>query len=138
MTRRSGWADGRSAPEAGHVTSDILELQRAFTEAELNADTARLDELLADDFRSIGERGFVLDKRQWIDRHAEFGYLDVEISEVEVRRYERAAIVRCAQRSRATWRGSEMSLSTRVSQTWVEGPKGWRLAGIQFSSLDPA
>ena len=72
------------------MTSDILELQRAFTAAELNADTARLDELLADDF------------------------------------------------SRAIWRGAEMSWSTRVSQTWVEGAEGWRLAGIQFSSLDPA
>ena len=119
------------------MTSDILELQRAFTEAELRADTGRLEELLADDFRSIGERGFVLDKRQWIDRHAEFAYLDVQVSDVEVRRYERAAIVLCAQRSRATWRGAEMTLSTRVSQTWVEQPGGWRLAGIQFSTLDP-
>ncbi|MFI5890657.1 nuclear transport factor 2 family protein [Actinoplanes sp. NPDC051513] len=120
------------------MTSDILELQRAFTEADLHADTARLGELLADDFRSIGERGFVLDKQQWIDRHAEFAYLTVEVSEVDVRHYDRAAILRCAQRSRATWRGAEMDLSARVSQTWVEGPEGWRLAGIQFSSLDPA
>lgn len=30
--------------------------------------------MLADDFRSIGERGYLLDKRQRIDRHADFAY----------------------------------------------------------------
>ena len=29
-----------------------------------------------------------------------------------------------------------MTVAVRVSQTWVELPDGWRLAGIQFSSLD--
>jgi hypothetical protein len=31
-----------------------------------------------------------------------------------------------------------MTLTVRVSQTWIELPDGWRLAGIQFSSLDEA
>jgi len=48
----------------GRVADDILELRQAFDDAELRADAARLEELLADDFQSIGEQGFVLDKRQ--------------------------------------------------------------------------
>ena len=28
-----------------------------------------------------------------------------------------------------------MTLATRVSQTWIEQPDGWRLAAIQFSTL---
>lgn len=117
------------------MTSDIRELQQAFTDAELHADTARLEALLADDFQSIGEQGRVLDKRQWIGRHAEFAYRAVDLTEVEVSHYDRAAILRCVQRSRATWKGEEMTLTTRVSQVWVELPGGWRLAGVQFSSL---
>jgi hypothetical protein len=120
------------------VTTDIRELQQAFDDAELHADTDRLDALLTDDFMSIGERGYQLDKRQWIDRHAEFAYHSVETTELDVRRYDRAAIVRCVQHSRASWRGQAMTLTVRLSQTWVEQPGGWRLAGIQFSSLDPA
>ncbi len=120
------------------VIADIRELQQAFDDAELHADTDRLNTLLADDFISIGERGFQLDKRQWIARHADFAYLSLETAELDVRCYDHAAIVRCVQRSRATWRGDAMTLAVRLSQVWIELPGGWRLAGIQFSPLDPA
>ncbi|GLW33105.1 nuclear transport factor 2 family protein [Actinoplanes regularis] len=117
------------------MTIDVHRLQQAFDEAELGADTDGLNALLAEDFRSIGEQGHVLDKAQWIGKFAEFAYRSLESSDVEVRRYDRAAIVRCVQRSRSVWRGREMALTVRVSQTWVELPEGWRLAGLQFSSL---
>jgi uncharacterized protein DUF4440 len=117
------------------VTSDIHRLRSAFDEAELSADAEALTALLAEDFRSIGEQGFVLDKAQWIGKFAEFAYTGLESSEVEVSFYGHAAIVRCVQRSRSVWRGQEMALTVRVGQTWVELPEGWRLAGIQFSSL---
>jgi hypothetical protein len=29
-----------------------------------------------------------------------------------------------------------MTTTVRVSQTWVDQLEGWRLAGIQFSTLD--
>lgn len=118
------------------MADDILKLQRAFDDAELRADADRLNALLADDFLSIGERGFQLGKRQWIERHHDFRYLDIETTEVDVRRYDKAAIVRCVQRSRATWRGEPVTLAVRLSQVWIEQPDGWRLAGIQFSTLD--
>lgn len=131
-----GW-HRRGEDDAG-VDDDILDLQRTFDDAELQADTRRLDALLVDDFLSIGERGFVLDKQQWITRHKDFRYLSLETSEVDVRRYEHTAILRCVQHSRATWRGDAMTLATRVSQVWVEQPAGWRLAAIQFSTLAPS
>lgn len=71
------------------MTYDARELQQAFTEAELHADTSTLQVLLADDSESV-------------------------------------------------WRGREMALTARVSQTWIEQADGWRLAGIQFSSLGDA
>ena len=119
----------------GAMADDILELQRAFDDAELRGDANRLDALLADDFLSIGEQGFQLGKREWIDRHGDFRYLAVETTEVDVRRYDKTAIVRCAQRSRASWRGDQMTLAVRMSQVWVQQSDGWRLAAIQFSTL---
>jgi hypothetical protein len=117
------------------VTSDVHRLQTAFEEAERRADTDTLRRLLAEDFRSIGDQGYVLDKARWIGKFAEFAYTSLECSDVEVRRYDHAAIVRYVQHSRSIWQGGEMELTTRVSATWVEQPEGWLLAGLQFSSL---
>lgn len=116
------------------MTDDVLAAQRAFDTAELHADTARLETLLADDFLSIGEQGHVLDKRQWIARHGDLRLLSVDTAETDVRRYDRTAIVRGVQRTRATWLGTAMALTVRVSHVWIRQPDGWRLAAIQFSS----
>ena len=118
------------------MTDEILTVQHAFDDAELHGDTARLESLLADDFRSIGERGYVLNKPQWIDRHTDFRYLRVDISETEVHRYGTTAIVRCAQRCSAVWRDTTMALSVRVGHVWIRQDPGWQLAAIQFSTLD--
>jgi hypothetical protein len=120
------------------MTIDARRLARDFEAAEATADAGTLNALLADDFRSIGEQGYVLDKAQWIGKFADFAYLSLQSADVEVCHYGHAAIVRCVQRSRSVWRGQEMALTVRVSQTWVELPQGWRLAGIQFSSLGDA
>ena len=117
------------------VADDILELQRAFDDAELHGDAERLGGLLADDFLSIGEQGYQLGKQEWIGRYGEFRYLSIETTEVDVRRYDKTAIVRCVQRSRATWRGEPMALAVRLSQVWIWRPAGWQLAAIQFSTL---
>jgi hypothetical protein len=117
---------------------DVHQLHRAFEEAESRGDTDALNTLLAEDFRSIGDQGYVLDKAQWLGKFAEFGYASLESSDVEVCFYGHAAIDRCVQRSRSAWRGQQMTLAVRVSQTWIEFPQGWRLAGIQFSSLGGA
>ena len=52
------------------------------------------DALLADDFLSIGERGYQHGKREWIDRHRDFRYLSVETTEPNVRHDGPTAIVR--------------------------------------------
>jgi hypothetical protein len=117
------------------VADDILELQRAFDDAELGGDAGRLGALLADDFLSIGEQGYQFGKREWIDRHGDFRYLSIETTEVDVRRYDKTAVVRCVQRSRSSWRGEEMALAVRLSQVWIRQPDGWRLVAIQFSTL---
>jgi hypothetical protein len=117
------------------MTDDVLAAQRAFDSAELQADTDRLVTLLAEDFLSIGDSGYVLDKQQWIARHGDFRYLSIDTSETDVRRYDRTAIVRSVHRSRAVWLGTPMTSTVRVSQVWIEQDGGWRLAGVQFSSL---
>ncbi|MEV6635352.1 nuclear transport factor 2 family protein [Actinoplanes sp. NPDC051470] len=65
------------------MTSGVERLRDAFDEAELRADVDALNALLADDFRSIGEQGHVLDKARWVGKFAEFAYVSLESSDVE-------------------------------------------------------
>jgi hypothetical protein len=78
---------GPPSGTVGAVADDILELQQAFDDAELRGDADRLDALLADDFLSIGEQGYQLAKREWVDRHRDFRYLSLETTEFDVRHY---------------------------------------------------
>ena len=117
------------------MQAHIRDLQQTFDKAEANADIETLNMLLADDFQSIGEQGYVLDKQQWIGKFADLRYTSIESSEVDVCFYGATAIVRCVQRSQSTWRDKEMSLTVRVGQVWVQLAEGWKLAGIQFSSV---
>jgi ketosteroid isomerase-like protein len=114
---------------------DVRAAQERFDRAELAADPDTLRELIADDFLSIGPKGFVLDREQWIGRHVHFTYHELETSEMDIRRYGDTAIVRDVQRNQATWQDDDVQVNTRVSQVWVRQDGRWRLAGIQFSPL---
>ena len=113
----------------------VLQVMAAFRDAELEGRADQLEKLLAGDFISIGEQGYLLDKVQWISRHGDFRYHTLEMTDVDIRRYDRTAIVRAVQHSTATWHGNAMELRTRVSQVWVQPDYTWQLAAIQFSSL---
>jgi hypothetical protein len=113
-------------------------LQEAFEQAELHDDRERLRELIDDDFVSIGRRGFLLDKEQWIDRHNQFSYKELDTSELDVRVYDGAAIVREVQRNRSRYAGEELEFAFRVGHVWTRKNGGWKLVAIQFSPLAEA
>jgi hypothetical protein len=113
----------------------IRDVQNEFDKAELHADTKKLDQLLTDDFLSIGPRGFVLNKEQWINRHKQFRYEQLDTSEMNIRLYGDTAIVTDIQKNKATFNNEPVSLSVRVSQVWIHENSQWKLASIQFSPM---
>lgn len=117
------------------MKDQILALQQEFDEAELHADTAALERLIADDFVSIGPRGYLMTKQEWIGRHVHFTYHELATSEVDVRLYDGTAIVRNVQHNKATYADQDVALAVRVGQVWVHPADGWQLAAIQFSPL---
>lgn len=117
------------------LMEDIRTLQNQFDNAELNGDTSALQNLIAGDFLSIGPKGFVLDKAQWINRHKEFKYQELETSEIDIRLYEKTAIVRNIQSNKATYKDQHVELKVRVAQVWVNLEAQWKLASIQFSPM---
>ena len=113
----------------------IRDVQNEFDKAELHADTKKLDQVLTDDFLSIGPRGFVLNKEQWINRHKQFRYEQLDTSEMNIRLYGDTAIVTDIQKNKATFNNEPVSLSVRVSQVWIHENSQWKLASIQFSPM---
>jgi hypothetical protein len=119
------------------VNDTIRALQQAFDLAELHADTKRLEQLIADDFLSIGPKGFILNKAEWIGRHVHFKYHALDTSDMDIRLYEKTAIVRNIQKNKASYQDQHVELTVRVSQVWVYQPDGqWRLTAIQFSPME--
>jgi hypothetical protein len=118
------------------MNENIRELHQALDAAELHADRDTLNTLLADDFRGIGPRGFMLDKAGWISRFDRFAYSSLESREVDIQSYNGVAIVREVQQSAGAYNGQDVEMTTRVCEVWIEKPEGWKLASIQFSPMD--
>jgi hypothetical protein len=116
----------------------IAQLQARLDDAERKGDRETLRELIASDFLSIGPKGFVLDKEEWINRHGRFVYRELSTSDMDIRVYERTAVVRDIQRNKAYYDESHIEVNTRVSQVWVEREGRWQLVAIQFSPLADA
>ncbi len=113
----------------------IRDVQNEFDNAELHADTKKLNELLMEDFLSIGPKGFVLKKEQWINRHKQFKYEKLDASDMNIRLYDKTAIVCDIQKNEATFNNNPVKLSVRVTQVWINEDGQWKLASIQFSPL---
>jgi hypothetical protein len=117
------------------VKEMIRDVQNEFDDAELHADTKKLQKLLAEDFQGIGPKGFVLNKEQWINRHKQFKYEKLDTSEMNIRLYRDTAIVSNIQKNKATFNNEPVNLTVRVSQVWLNENGQWKLASIQFSPM---
>lgn len=117
------------------TTREIGQIQDRFDLAELQDDRDTLQYLIDDAFVSIGPKGYVLDKHQWISRHEFFTYHELDVSDIDILVFGDTAIVRGIQRNHATSSGREVRINTRASQVWILRKGTWRLAGIQFSPL---
>jgi ketosteroid isomerase-like protein len=118
----------------------ITNLIRQWTQAELQADTAALDRLLAADFAGVGPRGFVLTREQWLARYRS-GDLHNEsfaLEEPAVRVYGETAVVVGIQNQRTTFQGHDAGGRFRTTLICARQDGDWRIAGWQASGPIPA
>ncbi|WP_329073842.1 nuclear transport factor 2 family protein [Streptomyces niveus] len=118
---------------------ELAEFARRWEKAELGGDVHTLDRLLADDFRGVGPRGFVLDKEQWLERYASGDLIHdaFDWTEVEVRRHGESAVAIGVQSQQSIVDGRDADGRFRATQFLVkdEAGGGWRLVGIHLSAL---
>jgi ketosteroid isomerase-like protein len=85
------------------MTDSIDSFFAEWSAAERAGDTAKLDELLADDFVGIGPLGFSLPKTAWLARHGQgLRYDAFDVEELQVRTYGEVAIVTSRETQRGT------------------------------------
>lgn len=115
----------------------IRELGRRWAEAETQGDVAALDALAVDDFRLVGPLGFVLDKRQWLDRYRT-GALSTRTlawEDVEIRDYGSTAVAIGCQTQQAEFEGRPADGRFRATHVLLQRGIRWQLAGIHLSPI---
>ncbi|HEX4703189.1 MAG TPA: nuclear transport factor 2 family protein [Pseudonocardiaceae bacterium] len=121
------------------MCEDLRDLGIAWAEAERNGDVGALDELLADDFLGIGPLGFLLSKRQWLDRYRSGDLVHQKFSweDNRIRTYGPTAVVVGIQTQETTYQGRPTGSGRfRSTMVLVDDGRRWRFASIHISNLD--
>jgi ketosteroid isomerase-like protein len=114
---------------------ELADFAHRWTQAERRGDVAALDALLTDDFTAVGPRGFILGKKQWLDRYASGALIHDAFTwqEVTIRQYGRAAVAVGVQGQQSIYDGRDADGYFRVTQLIVEVDGAWRLAAVHLS-----
>ena len=134
-------------PEAGgpgdpketimNIADEIHDLDRRWADAEQRGDVAALEALTVDDFTLVGPAGFVLDRRQWLQRYRD-GDLVTRLlrwEDVEVREYAGTAVAVGRHTQEASYRGTPADGSFRATHVAVRRDGRWLLAGMHLSPI---
>jgi uncharacterized protein (TIGR02246 family) len=115
----------------------IRELGHRWSDAEQRGDIDELAALSTDDFTLVGPVGFVLTKRQWLDRYRDGDLVTTSIvlDEVEVRAYGDAAVAVAIHQQQAAYQGHTADGRFRATHIAVRRDGTWLLAGMHLSPI---
>jgi ketosteroid isomerase-like protein len=135
MQQNEKESDVAGSTETGTADAALSVFARSWSEAELRGDVEVLDELLTDDFTAVGPRGFVLSKKQWLDRYTSGALVHDAFTweEVAVRTYGSAAVAVGVQGQQSVFDGRDADGLFRITQTLVEEDGAWKLAALHLS-----
>ena len=115
----------------------IEELETAWSQAELRADTGTLEAISTSDFTLVGPLGFVLDKEQWLERYRSGDLVTASLSleDPATRVYGNAAVTLARHIQRASYQGRPANGQFRTTHIAVRDDSRWLLAGIHLSPI---
>lgn len=121
--------------QAGRDT--INALQDRVNAALLGSDWPTLHELIAPEARVIGPKGYMIERDEWIGHHqlAEYEQVRLDVTEAEVRTYDRVGIRFDTVESECVYKGERITGRFRVMQVWVTDQDRWQLAAVQYTSI---
>ena len=122
-----------------HAEQEVARYTEVWIAAELRGDVAFLQRALADDFMAVGPLGFMLTKREWIERHqsGDMTYAALTLDEVRVRVYDQAAVLIGRTVQDAAYRGNNVKAQLRTTVVLVRQGGDWQLVGVHMSPISP-
>jgi len=115
--------------------TEVLGLLDDWAAAEQENDAERLDGLLTDDFAGVGPLGFVLGRKQWLERYRKgLENHAFTVEDPDVRTYEGAAVVVGVLAQETSLKGENKSGRFRVSLVTVRESDQWRLAHLHIGA----
>jgi ketosteroid isomerase-like protein len=116
------------------LTDSIDSFFAEWSAAERTGVTAKLEELLADDFVGIGPLGFSLPKPAWLARHHQgLRYDAFDVEELQARTYGEVAIVTARESQRGTAFGNPIPEAVQATHVLGSDGESWRLAAVHMS-----
>ena len=115
----------------------IEELETAWSQAEMRADTGTLEAISTSDFMLVGPLGFVLDKQQWLERYrsGDLATGSLSLEDPAIRVYGDAAVTIARHIQRASYKGQPVDGEFRTTHVAVRVDRRWVLAGIHLSPI---
>ena len=119
--------------------ADVEAAEERRWQAQLGADTAVLEELLADELQYTHSNGLVDTKRSYVDgiANAVFDYRSADRTDVAVEVVGDTAMITGRVAMHVVAGGRDVHLDSRYSAIWVRGDDGWRFLCWQSTPIPP-
>jgi ketosteroid isomerase-like protein len=129
-------APAASEPASPAVKA-ILDLEKQFTAALLERDSAAMDGLLADDLVHIGFEGQIVGKAEYMSffKQGDWRYSRYETSNLSVKAFADSAVVTGRVDRTIKVGGKETAGAFAFSHVWVRAGDRWRLSSSHITTI---
>jgi ketosteroid isomerase-like protein len=118
------------------INSNIQEITSQWANAEAAGDIAALKQLLAEDFIGVGPAGFILPKKEWIERYVNGLKNDsFSLSDLQIREYDNVAVAIGVQIQTGSFQGHPTDGKFRDTLVFRRDNEKWLLFGLHLSPI---
>jgi len=124
--------------KSGSAEQELLKLEQDWTNANVKADVAFLDRILADDWTAADQDGTVYNKTQFLAsmKSGQDVISSLATDDMKVRVYGDAAVVTGRNTGKEVLKGKDISGQYRWTDTWVKKAGRWQCVASHWSKIE--
>jgi hypothetical protein len=119
------------------VEQQLIKLEEAWIDADIQVDVAFLDRAIADDLTLTNEGGTVTGKAEFIEdlKSGALKFTSIANDDYKVRVYGKAAVVTFRSTIKGQFKDKDISGQYRETDTWVKLAGGWQCMASHESKI---